>query len=130
MEPGRRIQRLRFVRRLVVFSVVVLSGFFSSFPAGAVSEATPLAQESPITMTARAGLAGFVDARRPIDLAVTIGADVLFTGNLEVRQGNAILQIPVEVPAAGEKTYKVRLAPPVGSVQTRLRLFADGVADP
>ena len=31
---------------------------------------------------------------------------------------------------AGEKTYMVRLAPPVGSVQTRLRLFADGVADP
>jgi hypothetical protein len=130
MEPGRRIQRLRFVRRLVLLSVVGLSGVFSALPAIAVPSSAGLAQESPITMTARAGLAGFVDARRPIDLAVTIAADVLFTGNLEVRQGNAILQIPVEVPAAGEKTYKVRLAPPVGSVQTRLRLFADGVADP
>ena len=81
-------------------------------------------------MSANAGLAGFVDARRPIDLAVTIEADVLFTGNLEVRQGNAILEVPVEVPAAGEKTYTLRLAPPVGSVQTRLRLFADGADDP
>ena len=130
MEPSRRIQRLRFVRRLVVLFVVGLSGFSSAFPAIAVPTSAGLAQESPIRMTARAGLAGFVDARRPIDLAVTIAADVLFTGNLEVRQGNAILQVPVEVPAAGEKTYKVRLAPPVGSVQTRLRLFADGVADP
>ena len=81
-------------------------------------------------MSARAGLAGFVDASRPIDLAVTIGADVLFIGNLEVRQGTSIVQIAVEVPAAGEKTYMVRLAPPVGSVQTRLRLFAEGVTDP
>ena len=133
MEPGRQIQRLRFVRRLVVVSVVVLSSCFLVFSAISVSASADggvLAQDSPIRMTARAGLAGFVDARRPIDLAVTIGADVLFTGNLEVRQGNAILQIPVEVPAAGEKTYMVRLAPPVGSVQTRLRLFADGVSDP
>jgi hypothetical protein len=103
---------------------------FSAISVSASADGAVLAQDSPIRMTARAGLAGFVDARRPIDLAVTIGADVLFTGNLEVRQGNAILQIPVEVPAAGEKTYMVRLAPPVGSVQTRLRLFADGVSDP
>ena len=81
-------------------------------------------------MTAAAGLAGFVDARRPIDLAVTIAADVLFTGNLEVRQGNSILHTPVEVPAGGEKTYMVRLAPPVGSIQTRLRLFAESLDDP
>ncbi len=134
MEPGRRIQRLSFVRRPLLLLVAVFSLFSLVFPAVA-STVSPawgqtLAQEGPIRMSARAGLAGFVDARRPIDLAVTIGADVLFTGNLEVRQGNAIIQIPVEVPAAGEKTYMVRLAPPVGSVQTRLRLFADGVADP
>ncbi|MGH8927537.1 MAG: hypothetical protein ACRDWH_04260, partial [Acidimicrobiia bacterium] len=59
-----------------------------------------------------------------------ISAEVLFTGTLEVRQGSTIIQTPVEVPAAGEKTYSIRLAPPVGSVQTRLRLFAEGVTDP
>lgn len=132
LEPTGRIQRLSFVRRLVPLLVAVFSAFSFVFPA--VASTGPggevLAQDSPIRMSAHAGLAGFVDARRPIDLAVTIGADILFTGNLEVRQGNAILQIAVEVPAAGEKTYMVRLAPPVGSVQTRLRLFADGVADP
>lgn len=114
--------------------VVVFSAFALAFPAAASApgpgDVEVLAQESPIRMSARAGLAGFVDARRPIDLAVTIGADVLFVGSLEVRQGTSIVQIGVEVPAAGEKTYLVRLAPPVGSVQTRLRLFADGVADP
>lgn len=114
--------------------VAVFSAFALAFPAAASPNGTSglevLAQESPIRMSARAGLAGFVDARRPIDLAVTIGADVLFIGNLEVRQGTSVVQIDVEVPAAGEKTYMVRLAPPVGSVQTRLRLFADGVTDP
>jgi hypothetical protein len=110
--------------------VAGLSVFSLAFPAVASNTSEVLAQESPIRMSVRAGLAGFVDARRPIDLAVTIGADVLFIGNLEVRQGTSIVQIDVEVPAAGEKTYMVRLAPPVGSVQTRLRLFADGVTDP
>jgi hypothetical protein len=123
------------VRRPLLLLVVVFSALALAFPAAASPEGTGdggevLAQESPIRMSARAGLAGFVDARRPIDLAVTIGADVLFIGSLEVRQGTSIVQIAVEVPAAGEKTYMVRLAPPVGSVQTRLRLFADGVTDP
>jgi len=134
LEPGGRIQRLSFVRRLMVLFVAVFSASTLAFPAiAAPTEPTGdevLAQESPIRMSARAGLAGYVDARRPIDLAVTIGADVLFIGSLEVRQGTSIVQIAVEVPAAGEKTYMVRLAPPVGSVQTRLRLFAEGVTDP
>ena len=130
LEPVGQIQRLSFVRRLVMLLVAVFSGFSLVLPALATSDGETLAQESPIRMSARAGLAGFVDARRPIDLAVVIGADMLFTGNLEVRQGNAIIQISVEVPAGGEKTYMVRLAPPVGSVQTRLRLFAEDVADP
>ena len=82
-------------------------------------------------MSARAGLAGFVDARRPIDLAVTIGADV----SLHRQPGGSPGQCHPPDPGRGsgrpgEKTYMVRLAPPVGSVQTRLRLFADGVADP
>ncbi len=130
LEPGDGIQRLSFVRRLMLLLVVVFSAFSLAFPAAASNGDQVVAQESPIRMSARAGLGGFVDARRPIDLAVTIGADVLFIGNLEVRQGTTIVQIAVEVPAAGEKTYMVRLAPPVGSVQTRLRLFADGVTDP
>ena len=138
LEPGGRIQRLSFVRRPMLLLVAVFSALTLAFPASASPGEIPsgligdqvLAQESPIRMSARAGLAGFVDARRPIDLAVTIGADVLFIGNLEVRQGTSIVQIAVEVPAAGEKTYTVRLAPPVGSVQTRLRLFAEGVSDP
>jgi hypothetical protein len=84
----------------------------------------------PVRLSARAGLAGYVDARRPVELAVTISADVLFAGTLEVRQGSSTLQLSVEVPAAGEKTYSVRLAPPVGSVQTRLRLFPRGSEEP
>jgi hypothetical protein len=135
VEPTRQNSRLSFVRRPLLLLVVVLVAFALALPVAASPEGSgengeTLAQESPIRMSARAGLAGFVDARRPIDLAVTIGADVLFIGSLEVRQGTSIVEIAVEVPAAGEKTYTVRLAPPVGSVQTRLRLFADGVTDP
>ena len=120
---------------MLLLVAMLVSAFALAFPGSAPALETGeseevLAQESPIRMSARAGLAGFVDARRPIDLAVTIGADVLFSGSLEVRQGTSVVQMAVEVPAAGEKTYMVRLAPPVGSVQTRLRLFADGVADP
>ncbi|HSL25613.1 MAG TPA: hypothetical protein VLA54_04960, partial [Acidimicrobiia bacterium] len=52
-----------------------------------IPAAAGLAQDAgPVRLSARAGLAGFVDARRPVELAVTISADVLFAGTLEVRQ--------------------------------------------
>ncbi len=92
------------------------------------------AQQAPepetVQMEASAGMANFVDPRRPVDLAVTITAAVFFAGNLEIQQGSSLIIKPVEIPAGGFKTYRAVVPPPVGTSQTRLRLFATGEAQP
>ncbi|MDP3984941.1 MAG: hypothetical protein Q8Q52_08070 [Acidimicrobiia bacterium] len=84
----------------------------------------------PVRLEASAGIANFVDFRRPVDLAVTISADVLFTGTLEIRHASSLVVIPVEVPAGGTKTYRAVVPPPVGGDQARIRLFATGSDQP
>lgn len=113
-----------FLVPLALIATVLLA------PAPVRGQQTNAQGQGPIRLSASAGLAGFVDARRPVELAVTIAADVLFAGTLEVRQGQAIIQLPVEVPAASEKIYLVRVPPPVGSVQTRIRLFEQDADNP
>ncbi|HEY7565513.1 MAG TPA: hypothetical protein VIA81_11370 [Acidimicrobiia bacterium] len=137
MEPPGARRRLKNVRRVTVPLALIAVGLFSSLAGSAAAseldpnDATVSAQGAgPVRVTASAGLAGFVDARRPVELAVTIAADVLFAGTLEVRQGDAVIHQIVEVPAATEKIYAVRVPPPIGSVTTRIRLFEDDVEAP
>lgn len=119
---------LALITSLLAFAVPVRAQ--QTISEQATTELTTAQGQGPIRVTASAGLAGYVDARRPVELAVTIAADVLFAGTLEVSQGEAILQLAVEIPAAGEKTYVVRVPPPIGSVQTRIRLFEEDVEAP
>ena len=83
-----------------------------------------------ITLEAVAGFANYVDARRPVDLAVTISSEVFFAGHLEIQQASSLLVVPVEVPAGGFKTYRAVVPPPIGTTQTRMRLFATGSDQP
>lgn len=130
MEPPPDERRLTSVRRVVSLVPLALITAVLSVTVPASGQLTNAQGQGPIRLTASAGLAGYVDARRPVELAVTIAADVLFAGTLEVRQGQSIIQLPVEVPAASEKTYLVRVPPPVGSVQTRIRLFDEDAENP
>ncbi|HUO46785.1 MAG TPA: hypothetical protein VM470_08130 [Acidimicrobiia bacterium] len=112
-----------------VVKVAILISALVSLPliASAQSE-TP--ETGAITLEAVAGVANYVDARRPVDLAVTITSEVLFAGNLEIQQASSLLVIPVEVPAGGLKTYGAVVPPPIGASQTRMRLFATGSDQP
>lgn len=131
LEPEERCKRLRSVRTRLA---LLLSAGFALSVSFTLTAATSLAQttepEGPIAMEATAGLANYVDGRGPVDLAVTISADVLFAGNLEVRQAASLILVSVEVPAGGEKTYNLVVPPPIGSTQARLRLFATGSDQP
>jgi hypothetical protein len=130
LEPKPPRKRLKSVRNRL--ALLLSAGFALSLPTSLT--ATTLAQttepDGPITMEATAGLANYVDGRGPVDLAVTIAADVLFAGNLEVRQTASLIMVPVEVPAGGEKTYHLVVPPPIGSTQARLRLYATGSDQP
>jgi hypothetical protein len=130
MEPPRHLRRLSNVRRVKFLVPLALIATVLLAPLPIRGQQTSAQGQGPIRLSASAGLAGFVDARRPVELAVTIAADILFAGTMEVRQGQAIIQLPVEVPAASEKTYLVRVPPPVGSVQTRIRLFEQDADNP
>ena len=115
-EPFVGRERLRFVVRRPLFLAALL-----------VVLAVPArAQEGPVALAGTAGFAGFVASDEPIEVAVTISADVFFAGDLEVRVPTSTQSIPVEVPAGSEKTYTIRVGLPVGSTQVRLRLFEEG----
>ena len=130
LEPKPLRKRLKSVRTRL--ALLLSAGFALSL--STAMTATSLAQttepDGPIRMEATAGLANYVDGRGPVDLAVTISADVLFAGNLEVRQTASLIMVPVEVPAGGEKTYHLVVPPPIGSTQARLRLYATGSDQP
>jgi hypothetical protein len=122
-QPGKRLKsvRTRLALPLSAGFALILS---TSWTTTSLAQTTE--PDGPIAMEASAGLANYVDGRGPVDLAVTISADVLFAGNLEVRQTASLIMVPVEVPAGGEKTYHLVVPPPTGSTQARLRLYATG----
>ena len=95
--------------------------------------ASPLAAQTdtpaPTRLAAVAGLAGFVDGQRPMEVSVTVTSDVLFAGILEAKVGGVTQALGVEVPAGGSKVYDMRLGPPVGNPQVRLRLISDETGD-
>ncbi|MGQ0848303.1 MAG: hypothetical protein ACT4OP_04180 [Actinomycetota bacterium] len=119
MEPVRRWRRLSRMRRMVLLAAVSLL----TLAAIPLAQAQVAQAQPPVRMEAKVGLAGYVQIQRPVEVAVTIEADVLFAGWLEARTGDTVVRVAVEVPAGGAKTYDLRLPPPVGSVSTRLRLF-------
>ncbi len=122
LEPNHSQGRLRSVRTRQALLLTLVLVFLSGIPA--LAQSTEPA--GPISLEASAGLANYVDGRSPVDLAVTISADVLFAGHLEVRHSASLILVPVEVPAGGEKTYQLVIPPPVGSASARIRLFATG----
>jgi hypothetical protein len=111
------------------------STLLSAFLAAVLLPALPVSaqtapEEGSIHLEATAGLANYVNSRRPVEMAATLSADVLFVGNLEIQQGSSLIVLPVEVPAGGTKTYRAVVPPPAGNAQTRLRLFATGSDQP
>jgi hypothetical protein len=115
-EPSGGGRRLKGVRLPVA----------AAFLAVLVSGAPALGQEAPTRIQASAGLGGYVDPRRPVEVKVTVNSDVLFTGHLEGRERDAVIRLPVEVPAGTEKEYRLTLPSPIAGSSVRLRLFAEG----
>jgi hypothetical protein len=95
-QPGKR---LKSVRTRLAFPLSAGFALILSTSWATTSLAQTTEPDGPIAMEASAGLANYVDGRGPVDLAVTISADVLFAGNLEVRQTASLIMVPVEVPA-------------------------------
>jgi hypothetical protein len=113
------------MRRRLVAPIIAVMLFGFAVPAGGQTEPPP-----PTRIEATAGLAGFVDAVKPMDLSVTVSTDVLFAGILEAKVGSVTQALAVEVPAGSSKVYSFRLGTPVGSPQIRLRLLPEDSETP
>jgi hypothetical protein len=114
-EPATRRNRLTTVRLL---AVVLGSLLLAPAPAGAA--------QSPVTIDIAAGIGGYVHPQRPVEVSVTIASDVLISGTLEVRLRDSVVEIPIEVPAAGVKTYTSVVPAPLAREAVRVRLVVDG----
>ncbi len=121
--PGRRPSLN--LRVIAIASLVF--GISLPVAASTFQQADPPA---PTRLEAVAGLAGFVDGFRPMNVAVTVSTDVLFAGHIEAKLGGVTQVLPVEVPAGGSKVYNLRLGIPVGNPQVRLRLIPAESDDP
>ena len=128
-EPERSAARLSGMpRRLALLAVVFIAvGMALPLALPGLAQTAPAA---PTRMEAVAGMGGFVDGFKPIDLDVTVTTDVLFAGLLEAKLGGVTQALPIEVPAGGSKIYHMRLGAPVGNPQVRLRLLPDDSEDP
>ncbi len=104
-------------RGIVIFGVVVAT----------LSVATPpaTAQTEPVRVRTTAGIDGYVDPGRPLEITVEIEADVLFVGSIEASAANTTVLLDVEVPAGSRKTYTLVLPSPTQGPVTRIRLLAD-----
>jgi hypothetical protein len=120
-EPATRRIRLTTVRFLAVVLGSILLG-----PAAAAGAA-----QTPVTIAIAAGVSGYVHPQRPVEVSVTISSDVLISGTLQVKLRDSTVDIPVEVPAAGVKTYTSVVPAPLAREAVRVRLLVDGqvVAD-
>jgi hypothetical protein len=84
------------------------------------------AQAEPTRLEASAGIGGYVDPAKPVEVSVVISSDLLFVGVLEAREREATVRILVEVPAGTSKSYRLVLPSPISGSSVRLRLFPDG----
>lgn len=115
-EPNRRPPRQLSMRA----ALVTLLGLVVWWEAG-VSMA-----QAPVTMEATAGLGGYVSASEPLAVAVTVTAEVLFVGDIELASSGTVIRVPIEVPAGTTKTFDLTAPPYTGEV-VRVRLYAEGV---
>lgn len=82
--------------------------------------------QTPVTMEVTAGLGGYATPDEPLGVAVTITAEVLFVGEVELNVSGTVIRVPVEVPAGTTKTFDLTAPPYTGQV-IRIRLYANGV---
>lgn len=97
--PAARLKGMRSSVARVVAMSLALS--FASAPA--------LAQDAGFTMEPTAGLDSWVSARGAVVIDVAITADILVSGSLVIDYGGSATEIVVDVPAGGEKTYRIRV---------------------
>ncbi len=82
------------------------------------------AQTDPVRLRTTAGIGGYVDPTRPLEITVEIETDLLFSGTVEAAGGNASVLLDVEVPAGSRKSYTIVMPTPTLSA-TKVRLVAD-----
>ena len=81
-----------------------------------------LGQEA-VTMEIDFGVDGYVQPGLPIEATATVTAEVLFTGFIEMRRGNAATRVPVEVPSGSNKQYNIVVPPSEEGAPNRIRLL-------
>ncbi len=119
-------KRLLFVRRAVLSSLILVGLVLSGVGSSPAVAGGLIAQQSPVEVEVSAGLDGLVEATEPVEVAVQLTAEVLFTGWVEISAGASDVVATVEVPAGSTKTYRI-VAPPPASSDLRLivRVFDD-----
>jgi hypothetical protein len=82
--------------------------------------------QTTIDAEAAAGLDGWLDARAPFDLDVTVTSDVLFDGSIQATMGSVVVAAVAQVPAGTTKVFELVMPPPTtGAIRIDL-LDADG----
>ncbi|MGF1665327.1 MAG: hypothetical protein ACFCVC_03540 [Acidimicrobiia bacterium] len=72
-----------------------------------LAPSTALAQEAGYSMETTVGIDSWVSARGAILVDVVITADILVSGSLLITYGGSSTEVLVDVPAGGEKTYRI-----------------------
>lgn len=93
--------------------MVARVGFFIACLLGAFLGQTAAMGQTGISMEVEIGIDNFVETGSPIETQVTIAAEVLFAGFVEVSLNNTTTRVAVEVPAGGSKQYDF-VVPPIG----------------
>ena len=82
--------------------------------------------QTTIDVDAEAGLDGWLDARAPFDLVVTVTSEVLFDGSIQATMGSVVVASAAQVPAGTTKVFELVMPPPSsGAIRIDL-LDADG----
>lgn len=83
-----------------------------------------------VSVESEAGVAGYVEPNTPVAVTVTVEADVLFSGRIELVVAGSRVSVPAEVPAGSVKTYTLIGAPVNAGGILKVRLFPEGETDP
>ena len=85
----------------------------------------PPSTEVP-TLTATAGIAGYVHPDRPLRIVVEVASPALVVGEIVVELDGLTRQVPVEIPGGGEKSYEITMPPSNGGGLTVSLVADDG----
>ncbi|CAN5833221.1 hypothetical protein BH18ACT6_BH18ACT6_03430 [soil metagenome] len=110
------------IRQLVLALILILGVPATALAQG--SEAAPTELEIDI------GLDGWFDRSQPVPISATVRSELLFAGTLVLENGRSVVEIEVEVPAGGEKSYEVLVSPTMADGPVTARLLAIGVEQP